>query len=148
MSTTRYRLLSLPVKPLGRTNGRAGPSPPPTPTPRRPALDPWDVRTVRWAWGWLRLPVRIVIAVLWDMPTTYPQARGFVVAHVRGLVSRETRTARLESCGDCPHRVLVNGKGYCGRCACGTHPAARLNWKSRLKAATCPAGRWETDDGV
>ena len=144
MSTTTYRLKTLPANPPGRTNGRAGPSPPPTLTPRRPAGEPWDERWVRRIWWWLRLPFRIVWAVLWDMPTTYPQIRGIVLAHVLGPVSRRVRAARLKSCGNCPHRVVVHERAYCGRCACGTHPAARLNWKTWLRAATCPVGRWAT----
>lgn len=152
MTTTLHRLE--PVTPSGRANGRAADFPPLAPSstqPRRPTGDPWDVRTVRRVMWWLRLPFRVVWALTWEADTTYPQARSFVVAHIRGMVGRETRKARLESCRGsyeskeiaCPHLVQSRGRDYCGRCGCGNHPAARLTWKTRLKAATCPAGRWE-----
>lgn len=91
------------------------------------AFATWAISLARWSGKW------------------YPKARAFVVAHLGGMITAPARYERLAKCAECPWLARKNGRMYCGRCDCGTHPAARLSWKSWLRWAECPANRWKAE---
>jgi hypothetical protein len=53
------------------------------------------------------------------------------------ITTKVQREKRLETCKECPDKVVRFGSDVCGLCNCP------LAGKSILIAAKCPAGKWE-----
>lgn len=112
-------------------------------TPSRD-VEPVDVKLVRKAYT---ITARVINFFLWPL-WRYRDIRSFALAHSRGRLKAAAVTARHASCAACPHRVVKDGHEYCkggngGRgCGCGNYCLSRLSWKLRLRAWSCPIGRF------
>jgi len=49
--------------------------------------------------------------------------------------------ARMVACGECPQRVDVGSKKYCGPCRCPHWILSRLDKKNHFRRWRCPEGR-------
>ncbi len=119
--------------------------------PRVPLVDPlegcgmaMDEKCVFVAY---RMVATVLAILLWPL-YRYPDVRSFILAHSRGLGDALLIEARHRHCAACPHLVIHGAQEYCGGadngrgCGCGHHRLARLAWKLKLKAWSCPQGHF------